>query len=232
MWKVFPYVQLIVQFQIPNERDKQLMQKYKVLGIEPGKGYSKNIFSEKQWNAIEAGAAAARGEIEASTRESNGIDGWATSPVNSGRWGDDYMTRATVAWQYIYVNTLEEAVYYTGYYDAQNERLDASANDYTLTFPAGAIPHAEFFWSVTMYNKSGFLVDNAIDRYCLSSRSGLATEPDGSTVMHIQKNNPGGIAESNWIPAPNDQFYLVFRIYGPDQNAISGNYRLPGIEKN
>ncbi|MDL2223304.1 DUF1254 domain-containing protein [Bacteroidales bacterium OttesenSCG-928-M11] len=222
----------MVQFYIQNNKDKKLMADYKVLGIKPGEVYDPTIFSQKQWEAIELGAESARSRIEASTQEnSNAINGWTTSPENSGRWGDDYSTRSKVAWQYIYVNTLEEAVYYTGLYDIDGFILDASDADYTITFPNGTLPTPEFFWSVTMYNKSGFLVENDYSRYCLSSRMELESEDDGSIVMYIGKDLPKSGKTTNWLPAPDEQFYLVFRIYGPDEDTISGKYSLPGVVK-
>ena len=39
------------------------------------------------------------------------------------------------------------------------------SHDYVLHFPAGQLPPARYFWSLTMYDQAFFLVPNSINRY-------------------------------------------------------------------
>jgi hypothetical protein len=116
--------------------------------------------------------------------------------------------------------------------------LDASKHKYTVTFPAGKYPPVEAFWSVTMYDgKSQLLIENPINRYLINSPMlpGLKKNPDGSLTLHIQKDSPGADKESNWLPAPNGEMYLVMRLYWPKTVAPSvlpageGSWQPPAI---
>ena len=61
-----------------------------------------------------------------------------------------------------------------------------------LHFPAGQLPPARYFWSLTMYDQSFFLVPNPIDRYALGSHTpGLKRNPDGSLDIYIQQHGAG-----------------------------------------
>lgn len=123
---------------------------------------------------------------------------------------------------------------------ADGETLDASKHKYTVTFPAGQYPPVEAFWSITMYDgKSQLLIENPINRYLINSPMlpGLKKNPDGSLTLHIQKDSPGADKESNWLPAPNGEMYLVMRLYWPKTEAPSilppgtGTWQPPGIKK-
>jgi hypothetical protein len=75
-----------------------------------------------------------------------------------------------------------------------------------------------------MYDgKSQRLIENPINR-CLINTPMLANmqkNPDSSLTLYIQKDSPGADKEANWLPAPNDQIYLVMRLYWPQVEAPS-----------
>ena len=64
------------------------------------------------------------------------------------------------------------------------------------------MPPAKGFWSPTMYDASFSFVANPLNRYTLSARNELKTNPDGSVDPLIQHESPGKGEESNWLPAP------------------------------
>ena len=222
----------MVQYQILNSDEKVLMEKFKAIGLEPGKVFSKSNFSSEVWTAIEAGAAKAKAEIEAHTASiGKTVNTWDMSPDNAGDWGTDYMTRAAAAWKYIYVNTPQEAVYSTVNVDSENNTL-IGTNDYTITFTKDQIPQVEFFWSLTMYNSSGFLVENTIGRYNIKGDDSMLTyHEDGSLTLYIQKESPEARHVSNWLPAPKGVFYMILRMYGPSEDAIQGKVMIPAVIK-
>ena len=227
----FDMFNFMVQFQQLTEEDKRLMNRYAEIGLKAGEPFKKEQFAKEVWGAIETGALNGRETIESGTKStSQATNGWTSSPKNSGNWGTDYYSRALVAWQYIYVNTLEEAIYFTGMKDKNANDYDGANYRYTLTFPKDGLPPNHHFWSLTMYTEAGFLSENSIDRYALSSTvNELNVEPDGTTVLYIQHENPGSDKEANWLPAPKGKFYVVFRVYGPEQAVTSGDYILPGL---
>ncbi len=100
----------------------------------------------------------------------------------------------------------------------------AARDNYTITFPAGQYPPVNAFWSVTMYDgKTQYLIKNPINRYLINSPMipSMKKGEDGSLTLYIQKDNPGGDKESNWLPAPDDTVYLVMRLYWPKTEAPS-----------
>ena len=57
-------------------------------------------------------------------------------------------------------------------YDANGAILNGKGQ-YKIHFPAGKTPPVNAFWSLTMYNKRGFLVNNSIKRYTIGDRDNL-----------------------------------------------------------
>ncbi len=71
-------------------------------------------------------------------------------------------------------------------------------------------------------------VANPINRYCVSDRSGLAPNPDGSVDIYIQNLAPAG-HESNWLPAPLGKFILWLRVYIPGEAILHGECTVPPV---
>ena len=119
--------------------------------------------------------------------------------------------------------------------DADGRPFDATHN-YRLTFDT--LPPAKAFWSVTMYDTSydgtaGYLVEHPIGRYLVNSTTErLAFADDGSITIHIQHDEPDtDEGRANWLLTPEGQFYLVLRIYWPEQAALDGAWTPPAVER-
>jgi hypothetical protein len=160
------------------------------------------------------------------------VNGWQLSPVLDEYFGDSYLFRAAVGYQAMFVNTPVEAYYPAVYSDASGAPLDGSTQAYTITFPKGGTPPVGAFWSVTMYDaKKRLMVENSINRYKIGSADSLRTAEDGSVVIYIQADSPGGDKESNWLPAPKEPFYMLLRMYLPDIEVLNGQYQIPAVEQ-
>ena len=127
------------------------------------------------------------------------------------------------------VNTAEEAMYWWTNSDGDGRPL-SGANNYVMHFPAGGLPPNKAFWSITMGDARNHFVANDLNRYCVSDRTGLAPNPDGSVDILIQKTAPAE-KESNWLPAPADNFILWLRIYIPDEAVLKRKYTVPPVIK-
>ena len=163
------------------------------------------------------GAARARQWVEGQSQTpGESINGWVLPQEGIGDFGDRYELRALTAWNFLYVNIVEEAVYLRAYSDANGELLRGE-HRYTLRFPPDALPKADHFWSLTLYDaKEFFLVPNSIDRYSIGDRTpGLRRDHDGGISLLIQHEEPASQDQSNWLPAPAGGFYLALRLYGP-----------------
>jgi hypothetical protein len=85
-----------------------------------------------------------------------------------------------------------------------------------------------------MYNTDYFFVDNPLNRYTLSPRNDLKSNPDGSMDLYIQADNPGPDKESNWLPAPKGEFVLMLRLYWPTEtppSLLDGSWVPPQVTK-
>ncbi|MFA5925012.1 MAG: DUF1214 domain-containing protein [Methylococcaceae bacterium] len=147
--------------------------------------------------------------------------------------GTDYLNRTMGVYMGIYGNVPEQAVYQTWAADADGKPLGTSNNEYTITFAKGGLPHAKYFWSITMYNLPEILlVANPINRYSVGSQSeGLKTAVDGTVTIHVQKDSPGPDKESNWLPAPDAHFFSVLRVYGLGEDERTAKWKAPQVKR-
>jgi hypothetical protein len=210
----FKVFNLIVQYQLLSDKDKEVLKDFERLHLGAGIEFSKTDFNEEEWSEIEEGAAEARNEILLSTNDfSLAENGWIRSPENAAKWGDDYLTRAQAAWFAPHINTIEEAVYLISAADSQGDTYNGSSK-YAITFGKEDIPNVKYFWSITLYRTNGQFFDNPLNRYGIRSIDDIEKESDGSFTLYIQNEKPEADKEKNWIPAPKVSFSLSVRAYG------------------
>jgi hypothetical protein len=158
--------------------------------------------------------------------------GWGFT-TKTGIYGTDYLMRALVTAIGLGANRPQDAVYPTSLKDAEGRKYNG-ANKYVLRFAKGQLPPALGFWSLTMYDSNYFFVANPLDRYSISARQNLKSNPDGSTDLYIQKDSPGKDKESNWLPAPSGDFVLMMRLYWPNEKSpsiINGSWKIPPVKQ-
>jgi hypothetical protein len=160
------------------------------------------------------------------------LHGWRMPPQAIGRYGVDYLQRASVWDGGPLANTPDESFYPTAVLDADGKPLDGATGRYVLRFPPGELPPVNAFWSLTMYRLSdGHLVANPIHRYSIGDRTpGLIRAPDGLLTLSIQADRPIGEA-ANWLPAPKARFYMVLRLYGSKPAARNGAWVPPPVDR-
>jgi hypothetical protein len=154
---------------------------------------------------------------------------WSTIS-NEAAFGTDYYTRTAAAKSNILVNAPNETKYFYQDLDADGTRLN-SASRYTVTFPAGATPPVNGFWSLTVYNQHHFFIDNPISRFSVGTKNkDLNHEPDGSLTIYVQAQAPDNPAErSNWLPAATGDFSLYIRAYWPKPEVLEGSWTPPPV---
>jgi hypothetical protein len=234
------YLNFVLQFcpaTGPAAVEAPLRARFAKIGIQPGKPFPIDNFTAAQKAELGAGMKAGLEKIQQQIaslgRDENGwrvaTQGFGDRQAYAGNW----TLRAAAAMAGIYGNTPVEALYPLLATDADGQKPDG-ANRYTLTFPAGQLPPAHAFWSVTMYDgKTQLLVENPIDRYLINSPMlpKLAKHPDGSLPIYIQKDSPGKDKQANWLPAPAGPIYLVMRVYWPKQAALTGVWKPPAVQR-
>jgi hypothetical protein len=101
------------------------------------------------------------------------------------------MLRAIIDYQGLGANLDDDAFYPSLYISSDGKRLSSDRN-YVLHFDSDGIPPVNGFWSLSMYNDKILFAANPVNRYNLGSLSDppLATNPDGSIDIYIQRDPP------------------------------------------
>jgi hypothetical protein len=216
----------------PHECDYPILDRMeRVLGLVRGKGFDvadqKPAVRQALERAMKEGPRRMAAKVE---KLAPVVNGWQMPTEGMGTYGTHYLTRATVALVALGANVPEDTVYAIAFTDGDGQPLDGG-NRYVLRFEREQLPPANAFWSVTLYGKDGFFVDNALHRYALGDRDRLQFEPDGSLTLYIQAQSPGKDRESNWLPAPKEAFNLTARLYWPRPATLDGTWRMPPVKK-
>ncbi|HEU0169914.1 MAG TPA: DUF1214 domain-containing protein, partial [Acidimicrobiales bacterium] len=95
-------------------------------------------------------------------------------------------------------------------------------------FPPGGEPQVGGFWSLTVYDRDLFLVENELGRYSIGDRTpGLRRDADGSLPITIGHQRPGDT--SNWLPAPSGPCYLALRAYEGHAAVVDARWFPPDL---
>jgi hypothetical protein len=155
------------------------------------------------------------------------VNGWITM-FGLGEPSNGMFLRAAHAQLFLGpVNVPQESMYWWTNADGAGHTLTGQHN-YLMRFPPGGLPPNDAFWSLTMGTAKNHFVANPINRYCVSDRSGLVPNADGSVDIYIQNAAPAG-HESNWLPAPTGNFILWLRVYLPGAAILEGKYQVPPV---
>lgn len=216
----------------PAAADAPELARFAHLGIVPGQDFDESKFKvdlAKRVPEVAFDRIMLQFKINGAVKHENG---WAFTK-KTGIYGTDYLMRALVTAIGLGANRPQDAVYPTSQRDAVGRKY-SGANKYVMRFPKGHLPPADGFWSLTMYDDKYFFVNNPLNRYSISARQNLKSNPDGSTDLYIQHESPGKESESNWLPAPAGDFILMLRMYWPsetDPSIINGTWTIPAATK-
>jgi len=241
----FQDIDHLVQNNPVRRQDKAMIALLKDLGIEKGKPFNP---SNIQKRAMAEGLKLAWAKMQTDFI----TEGRILLPLWKGKnqwmiWNfakgqaqlgfpfenDDMLLIDERADAYFYVTYLPKYLgggtfYLTGIRDSQGELFNGK-DTYRLNVPKNT--PAKDFWSVIVYSMEtkGF-VQNA-PRVGLSSRNAdtMKMNEDGSYDIYFSPKAPKG-HEENWIPTGED-FFLLFRLYGPESKIFYKTWSLNDIEK-
>ncbi|ULQ52123.1 DUF1254 domain-containing protein [Flavihumibacter fluvii] len=230
---IFKHLNFALQFCPTHPSEKELMAKFKKIGIGSGEVFDTSKFSPEIVQAMHAGIADAWKDFAKVMQATNEgkispADAFGTREYLNGNYA--YRMAAAVAG--IYGNSKEEAIYPNYYLDADGHKLNG-VNRYIMHFPPGQFPPANSFWSLTMYDSTDLLVANPINRYLLNSTmlSQFKRDKDGGLTLYIQHDAPEKTKTANWLPAPKGIFRMVLRLYWPKKEALDGTWKQPKVQK-
>lgn len=231
------YLNEVMQLMLDNPgypSDTPLFNKLKTIGIEPGGDFKLDQFNAQTKEMIKKVPAIVEGlfsKMTANPPSENLQNGWNVITSGLGEYGTAYFLRAYVTKIGYGANQPVDAIYPNSAVDIDGNTYNGS-NKYVLHFDADHMPPVNGFWSLTMYDKKGFLVDNAIDRYNIGGMKDLTYNEDGSLDLIIQAEAPEKL-KSNWLPSPKagEEFELTFRMYYPKESVLNRSYKMPGVKK-
>jgi hypothetical protein len=213
----------------PSPEDAPLLARLAQLEIKPGQavhlsGSNALSFSLGRWIANQRVMKALN------TKAQDGS--WSYPPLNLGRYGTDYNTRAAVAMVGLGANLPEDAMYPNTVLDHQGQALNGK-HRYRLHFAANALPPVKAFWSITAYGADEFLIDNPLQRFAIGDRDRLVFNADGSLDLWVQATPPSQKeAAANWLPVQmGAPFLLNARLYWPEDKALNGQWKMPVVER-
>lgn len=222
--------QLLANFP-PPAADSDILGKFESVGVGNGKTFDLKSFSTPVQQAISNFPKEVPAEFKQKLAEANGLEnGWNISRTKMGSYGTDYQLRAYIAFIGLGANLPEDAIYPMTSVDASGNLLNGS-NKYLIHYDKGQTPPANAFWSITMYDTNGHLIENPINRYAIGDRDKLKFNADGSVDIYIQNISPGKDKESNWLPAPSGDFNLCMRVYYPKEEMINGSWKITPVKK-
>lgn len=221
----------LLRRQGPHLADQPLLARMKRIGLEYGSAFDFNAADPAVQRGLQRAASDAL-KLTAEKASSIGrqANGWQINTDTIGVYGTSYLKRAIVARALLGANLPEDAVYPATSVDGDGKPLDGT-NRYRIRFETGELPPVSAFWSITLYDGEGYAVPNALDRFAIGDRDGLALNADGSLDIVVSAADPGPERKSNWLPAPPGPFNLTMRLYGPARSVLDGSWLPPPVRR-
>lgn len=157
-------------------------------------------------------------------------NGWRRFPaICNCQPETDFATRTRTNLVSPWMNDADQVSIFRVAVDGAGVSLDGNVV-YTLTFAKDDLPgsHARYGWSVTAMDTSELrAIPNPKNRFSLGRNAPLQYGKDGSLTLYFASTRPAEAPDTNWLPTPKGQPYLLtLRAYGPD-GAIAGGHWYP-----
>jgi hypothetical protein len=228
----FTYATELMKLHPPHLTDWSTIERLRRIGIEAGRSFEWDKLDPAVQQALTRAAVDGLKIMYAKLPTlARVVNGWQMNTDTMGAYGNHYLKRAIVALVGLGANQQEDAVYPLNIADANGHPV-LGENKYVLHFPKDQLPPAEAFWSLTMYDDSGFPSANPINRFAIGDRDQLKYNPDGSLDLYIQHENPGSDKVANWLPSPvRGPLGMTMRLYAPKIQVLDGRWTPPAVQR-
>lgn len=219
----------LLSFFPPHQTDGSIVLQLERLGMISGQydQFTYDALPPQVQKALHHGATNGFHNMKKYSKEMsarNVQNGWEMALEGIGVYGNNYFRRAAVAAGGLGAVPAEDAVY------SSLANALSSDNRYEMHIKESDLPPCDAFWSITLYDSTGYPVPNQWNKYALNNRHGLVFEKDGSIVLHLQQQSPGKERERNWLPTPvNGRFTLTGRYYAPRRELLAGKWKPPEV---
>ncbi len=243
--RFFESLDRIVQYEPWLERDRVMIDKLRMIGIEKGKPFAPDAERIQLLNEAAAqGFAYLDGKYKEMVKGGPFVDGirWSyPEPIavyfqasqehfaNPDIYPVDVRGLAFTFFFFTPRRIGQSQFFLMAIEDSEGRLLDGSKT-YKLNVPANA--PVRQYWSATVYDLKTHALIREVSHAARSSQSpGLQVNADGSVDLYFGPAAPEG-KEANWTPTdPNGQFEILFRFYGPLPALFDKTWVLPDIER-
>lgn len=144
---------------------------------------------------------------------------------------NDYQSRGAVFYFYFAppasLAESKSTTYIKGALDSKGRKLNGKY-DYAITIPAD-VPARRFWSMITYATKDGTYIRESDRIGIASNEQDIVKEDNGSTVLNWSRNCHGKV---NCMPVTaGEDFFVLFRLYGPEQAFFDKSFVLPDIER-
>lgn len=200
-------------------QDRAIVAKMAKLGIVPGKVFDWDKLDPNVQKALAGVGQTVLTRLERWQKTGGKmVNGWLIA--RTGSYAADYTARAAISAFGWGANLPEDAVYPTAKVDGTGQPL-VGTNVYKMHFKKGEAPPVRGFWSITMYDDQFYFYPNPLNKLTLSPRNNLKYNADGSLDLYFSHRQPQNVPQSNWLPAPQNNFILIMRLYWPQEKPPS-----------
>ena len=74
------------------------------------------------------------------------------------------------------------------------------------------------------------MIANDLNRHSRGDRH-VKPNPDGTVTLRLSHDTQGKADDTDFLPVPNECFYLVLRMYGGDEDVQAGRFPVPVVQK-
>lgn len=243
--RFFESLNRLVQYEPWLERDRTMIDKLRMIGIEKGKPFAPDSASVKALNdAATLAHAFLDGTYKEVVREGSFTKGsrWAfpqsiglVFKASQAQFADPDMYPVDargLLFSFIFFTPkrMGEGQFYLMAIDDKEGQTLNGGKTYRLNVPANA--PVRQYWSATLYDGTTHALIREMPHAGRSSQSpGLQVNADGSVDLYFGPKAPSG-KESNWTPTdPNGEFEILFRFYGPLPSLFDKTWVLPDVER-
>jgi hypothetical protein len=216
-------------FDPANDLDRQVLAAYEPLGVVPGRTYEPS-------SVAQIDGARFRQVVERLIPVEMAL---ATDPAFRENMARLFQPKGKMPLELLLFQSIigpiglpaAEAMY-PAVATADGQPMNA-LHDYVVRMTADALPPAQAFWSVTLYDtKNGFFIPNDRKKYSVGENAGMRPSPDGGIAIYVAAEQPPGVPPENWLPVvrQDENIDLILRVYVPDLEKMTA-WAPPRAEK-
>jgi hypothetical protein len=91
-----------------------------------------------------------------------------------------------------------------------------------------AISNRAYLYAYSSNTK--LMIANDLNRHSRGDRH-VKLNADGTVTLRQSSDTKGKAEDTNFLPVPNENFYMLFRMYGGDEQIQAGKFPVPVVQK-